>query len=113
MALKEIALEMRAMLKHIMRCRNEVIIIKCQDADCPHCSHHPIVAKKLFQFLRERDMKMFAPQPSTDNEGHYCTFLKMCSKHKDELSIVDNGMPSAADSDLGNCPCPGLILSNN
>ena len=56
-------------------------------------------------------MKMFAPQPSTDNEGHYCTFLEMCSKHKDELSIGDNGMPSAADSNLGNCPsCPSFTF---
>ena len=69
---KEISLEMKAMLKHFMRYRNEVIIIKCQDTDCSHCRQHPIVAKKLFQFLRERDMKMFAPQPSTDiNESHY------------------------------------------
>lgn len=96
---------MRAMLKHITRHRNAVIIIKCQDTNCPHCSQHPIVAKKLFQFLMERDM--FTPLSSTDNNGHYCTFIEICSKKKDELPIGDYGMPSAAGSDLGNCPyCP-------
>ena len=54
---QSIAKEMQAMLKHIRRHRNEVIIIKCQNENCPHCSQHPII----FQFLKERYMKMFAP----------------------------------------------------
>ena len=56
-------------------------------------------------------MKMFAPLSSTDNIGHYSTFIAMCDKNHAELPIGDTGMPSAANSDLGNCPvCPSFTF---
>ena len=50
-------------------------------------------------------MKMFSPVASTRFEGHYCTFMEMCNKNPEELPIGDTGMPSAANSSLGKCPC--------
>ena len=98
-------MEMEAMHTHVKRYRNEVIFLKCPEPGCPHCSEHPVRAKKLFKFLRERDMKMFSPVASTRFEGHYCTFMEMCDKNPEELPIGDTGMPSAANSSLGKCPC--------
>ena len=88
------------MLKHI---QNEVILLKCLDATCNHCTKNPVKAEKLFKMLKEKDMKMFAPLPSTAHEGHYCTYVEMCDKDPKDLPTGDMGMPSAVGSELGMC----------
>ena len=47
---EKIKMEMEAMHTHVKRYRNEVIFLKCPEPGCPHCSEHPVRAKKLFNF---------------------------------------------------------------
>ena len=98
--------EMKFMLAHIQRHRNEIVYMKCQNPTCEHCTNNPPTATEFFS-----QEKLFSPMPSQLHEGHYCTFLEMCSKLPNELGILDCGMPSAANSDLKSCPdCPAYVF---
>ena len=74
----ELLEELRFMLKHIDRKKNEVVLKKCVDPVCGHCSGTPVVARKIFSFLNERTL--FNPMESDIHPGHYCIFLEMCEK---------------------------------
>ena len=67
--------EMKFMLKHIQRHRNEVMFLKCLEDTCAYCTTNPPRATKVYKFLQERNMTLFSPMPSSEHLGHYCTFL--------------------------------------
>lgn len=107
---KKIEKEMREMLRHIQRHRNEVIFMKCSHSSCSHCTQNPVKAKKLFAMLKKMDMKMFAPL-SKGNTGHYYTFKEMCDLEPEKLPTGDMGMPSSVGCDLGRCKyCPAYTF---
>ena len=72
--------EMKFMLKHIQRHRNELIFLKCLEDTCTYCTTNPPKATKVYKFLKERNIIFFSPMPSSKHPGHYCTFLEMCQK---------------------------------
>ena len=101
--IRNIEKEMREMLLHIQRHRNEVIFMKCSDSNCSHCMQNPVKAKKLFAMLKQIGMKIFAPLPNPNN-GHYYTFKEMCNSEPEKLPTGDVG---SIGCDLGKyeyCP---------
>lgn len=102
--------ELKFMLAHIQRHRNELVYVKCLSENCDYCTTHPPKATGVFAFLQERNMTLFSPMPSHKYPGHYCTFLEMCCKPAPKLTILDAGMPSAANG-VGRYPhCPAFVF---
>lgn len=66
---KTLVEEYKFLLAHIRRHHNEVIFLKCTNSECNHCTQHPVQAIEAFSFLRERNMKMFYPLPSSQHSG--------------------------------------------
>lgn len=98
----ELLKELRFMLDHLDRKKNEVVLKKCTDPECNHCSGRPVVATKVFSFLNER--KLFNPMTSDANPGHYCTFLEMCERPSvNDLPEGDEGIPTGSVGKCGNC----------
>ena len=93
---------MKEILLHIQQHRNEVIMMKCSNVNCSHCTQSPVKAKKLFAMLKQMDMKMFAPLPNVTN-GHFYTFMEMCNLDPEKLYVGDTGMPSSVGCELGRC----------
>ena len=54
---RNIEKQIREMLLHIQRHRNEVIFMKCSDSNCSHCMQNLVKAKKLFAMLKQIGMK--------------------------------------------------------
>lgn len=55
-------------------------------------------------------MILFFPMPSSEHMTYYCTFLEMRGKPVSELTLLDDGMPSA-ESGFGRCPhCPAYVF---
>ena len=46
--------ELKFMLKHMDRRKNEVTFRKCDDPLCHHCSSKPVHATAVFEFLRKK-----------------------------------------------------------
>ena len=102
--------EYKFMLKHCSRHHNEIIFLKCTDKMCDHCFNNPVRATETASFLRDRGMQMFYPAPSAQHPGHYCTFLEMCNKDKNDLPLPDSNLPTF-NKDLGRCPhCPDYVF---
>jgi len=72
-------------MKHVDRKSNEVIFRKCVDPRCSHCSERPIISRKAWDFLKERDFKWSNPIASLMNPGHYMTFSEVELLDNDEL----------------------------
>ena len=102
--------EYKFLLSHVRRHHNEIIFLKCESSTCEHCSKHPVRATESFSFLKQCEMKMFYPLPSTQHPGHYCTFLEMCNISTTELPTADQHLPSL-NKKLGSCPqCPEYVF---
>lgn len=105
--------QFKFLFEYVDRHHNEIIFLKCDENTCSHCTKNPVRATEVFSFLKERKMKLFYPMPSKNHNGHFCTFLEMCSKTPEELPNPDSHIPSY-DSDLGQCTyCPKFVLLSN
>ena len=96
------------LLSHVQRHHNEIIFFKCESSTSEHCSKHPVRATESFSFLKQCEMKMFYPLPSTQHPGHYCTFLEICNNSTTELPTADQ--PSF-NKELGSCPVSRIYVS--
>ena len=97
--------ELRFMLRHIDQKKNELVFCRCVDPDCSHRTANPVKATELFAFLKPYDFKLFNPNPSEVNPGHYQSFLELSQAPPQQVQYGDKGMPSAL---LGRCQiCKG------
>ena len=104
--------ELKFMMKHLDRRKNELTFRKCDDPLCLHCVSKPVRATAALGFLQGRKFCMFEPQKSKKHPGHYSTFLEMCEEEPDDLlSNMGQEMPSVKDKQLGRCEiCPAYTF---
>ena len=74
---KDVMSELRFMCKHNDRKSNEVVFRKCVDLSCSHCTKHPIISTKAWDYLKGRDFKWPNPTPSLTCAGDYKTYLEI------------------------------------
>ena len=67
----QILKEFKFMLKHTEKRRNEIILKKCSDPVCKHCSSNPVKAVAFWEYLRRRDRKLTNPISSNTHPGHF------------------------------------------
>jgi hypothetical protein len=105
--------EWREMLHHLNRKANEVIFMKCTDSTCTVCAGKSWQAKKMYEFLKQRNFKLFWPEESTDHPGHYATFLELYKLPASEIKDDDQNQPSVQAKQLGRCnTCPSYSFSS-
>ena len=104
--------ELKFMLKHMDRRKNEVTFRKCDDPLCQHCSSKPVHATAVFEFLRRKKYVLFEPLKSEKHPNHYCTFLGLYEKEPGDLeSSTCLDMPSLISIELGKCEiCPAYVF---
>ena len=104
--------ELKFMLKHMDRRKNEVTFRKCDDPLCQHCSSNPVHATAVFEFLRRKKYILFEPLKSEKHPDHYCTFLELCEKEPEDFeSSTCLDMPSLKIKELGKCEiCPAYVF---
>ena len=69
--------QLRFMCKHIDRKTNEVVFRKCVDLSCLHCTEHPNISTKAWDYLKERHFKWPNPTSSLTCPGHFKTYLEI------------------------------------
>jgi hypothetical protein len=105
--------ELKFLLKHCDRRRNELIFMKCTSPSCLHCSSKPIVAVEAMKFIRENGGTLFSPLKSTQHPDHYHTFLEMVDLSNEQLPTPDQYQPTFMAQPLGRCPrCPSYTFSS-
>ena len=93
--------ELRFMIKHMQRKSNEVVIMKCNEPRCLHCSTRPVKSVEAWGYLSERDFKWPNPIQSTEHPNHYKTFLEMDQLDNEFVTTSNDGLPCRID--LGKC----------
>jgi hypothetical protein len=68
--LRALLKELKFIIRHCDRRRNELIFLKCESPECDHCANSPIRAKDSMAFIRKHGGVMFSPKLSPTHEGH-------------------------------------------
>ena len=74
-------------MEHVQQKCREVIFIKFCDPRCDHCSNHPVISQKAWEYLPEHDFKWPSLIPSIDHLSHYITFIETSPLDKEFFLI--------------------------
>ena len=88
---KDVVKEMRFVANHIDRKSNEIIFTKCIYPRCKHCFSNPIISKKAWEDIKERNFKWPNPILSQQFPDHYKTFIEIDTLDESNIitSIID------------------------
>ncbi|XP_070555394.1 uncharacterized protein [Ptychodera flava] len=91
--------ELQFMFRHIDKRIGTVILAKCKDDFCEHCTSHPIEATEAMELIQGDGIP--APIPSRTHEGHFATFLEAVEFPRP--TAYNEHMPKYGELRLGCC----------
>lgn len=96
--------------KHCHRSTYLLLLKKCTDSACSHCSANPVRATAAVAFLRKNGSQFPSPCQDTRHPGHFLSMLDIMAEVDDgRLSEVLAELPRGRPDVCDECPAFGLF----